>query len=215
MNPHSNLASLYRYFYMTDKLPNNLCIYFWGLLLLFICLPFTWLAMIFNYFNNPIQRKEYKSYDDNIIYYYTMSYKSIPTMIGFFFSFLTISVSICIIAFLAKCGISETYFVNRTNSAIFTLLSLYVYGLIFIFISICLFFGIIHLVRLLPKKSLETNEEYLTRLNKDLKRMEHKRNNPNFITLACRWLIAFKEKNCPLLDWDYTKKEINEKKTST
>ena len=29
--------------------------------------------------------------------------------------------------------------------------------------------------------------------------------NPSFLTLMWRWIVAFKEKNCPLITWDYTK----------
>jgi hypothetical protein len=211
MNPHSRLASFYRYFYMTENLPNNLCNYFWGLMLAFVCLPFVWLAMLINYINHPIKRKEYQE-DGKIIYYYDTPFEPCATGYGIIFTFINLIIGIATIELISKLGISTaTLTFGLTNIKL--LFYIYGVGILAIASSIGLFFGYMALMRLIPdKKEKElTDEEYWAKRDaediKERERREYKLNNPSLITLAWRWLKAFKEKNCPMIDWDYSKQK--------
>ena len=210
MNPHSKLASLYRYFYMEETLPNNLCNYFWGLFFAIICLPFTWLAILHNRVYNPITKHENK-YANKTLHYYTTPFKPLPTALGLIFTVFTFVIgAVTLIIFEKITGVNTRAFINQSTIPI-GVIKMYMIGILGIIGSIGLFNVLIALLRLLPKKAPETEEEFYARLTKEnqrnKERMEHKRNNPNIFTLAWRWLVAFKEKNCPLIEWDYTKKE--------
>jgi hypothetical protein len=72
LDPHSTLASLYRYFYLEAELPNNLCSYFWKLAIMFVSLPFVWMALIIN--------KGIKSVDEIIRGVYSCYSKNTPDL---------------------------------------------------------------------------------------------------------------------------------------
>ena len=53
----------------------------------------------------------------------------------------------------------------------------------------------------------ESHEKEMLKINRDIEKGKYRRENPSILTLACKRLVAFKEKNCPMITWDYTKKE--------
>ena len=61
-----------------------------------------------------------------------------------------------------------------------------------------------------------TQEEKDERKRKELEEFEkykadkqHKLDNPNFIMLTWKALVAFKEKNCPVITWDRNEEIID------
>lgn len=212
MNPHTKLASFYRYFYMTEKLPNNLCTYFWGLMLAFILTPLTWLAMLHNRIYNPIKKKTY-TYEDKTTYYYDTPYKPVATAFGLGFTLLAFCIgAVTLISFGKLTGIDTRNFIG-SSSVILGCIKIYAIGLLTVFGTIALFYLLMAIWRLIPKKEpkKETDEEYYARRkaeNKaEMERRIYKENNPTIFTLAWKWLVAFKEKNCPIITWDYTKED--------
>lgn len=210
MNPHSKLASFYRYFYMEENLPNNLCNYVWSLLFAFACTPLTWLAMLHNRIYNPIRKEKRVNYMGQLMYYYKTPYKPIQTGVGIIFSFLAFMIGAVTLKIFEHISKVE---IIRPSEILLGCIKIYGVGILTVFTSIALFYGLMFLWRLIPKKKEkeETNEEFHARMdarNKaEMERRIYKENNPSFLTLVWRWLVAFKEKNCPMITWDYTKEK--------
>lgn len=214
MNPHSNLASFYRYFYMTENLPNNLCNYFWGLLFAFVCLPFVWTAMLLNRILTPIKLKEYDMGEgEKKKYGYSKPYNPFTTGFGVIFTTMIIVIGMVTLRIL----LGKTFGHNGDGLNVFgtspyaIILYLYCVGLLTVLGGVVTFLILMFLWRLLPNKTPETDEEFYAKLTAksqiEKERIERRRTNPSFLVLTWRWLVAFKEKNCPLITWDYTKKD--------
>lgn len=236
LNPHSNLASFYRYFYLRETLPNNLCNYFWGLVFAFSCFPFVWIAMLINRYKKII------SYDEtpvNIFEYYedekgcnkskiigtkkkdeyeVQRFSQTPTGYGFAFTFFAILIGVLTSGLSLKAGYDFSFMHSFSLPLFFV--KLYLLGVFSAIIVIILFILIVELhVFLYSFKKELTLEELLLREEKKTikmnKRWEKERNrevNPNFLTLTWRWIVAFKEKNCPIITWDYDNDNNTNKK---
>lgn len=213
MNPHTNLASFYRYFYMREQLPNNLCNYFWNLIFAFICLPFVWTAMLLNRILTPIKLKEYDMGEgEKKKYYYSTPYDPIKTGYGIVFTFLLLIIGGVMLRLVYGKTLEHGNVIDAFGTSAYArLLYVYCVGILTVLCGVTAFFILMFLWRMLPKKAPETDEEYEARRTaenqKDRERMERRRTNPSFIVLTWRWIVAFKEKNCPMLEWDYTKKD--------
>lgn len=81
LNIHSTLAKFYRAFWNKTELPNNLCSYFWSLLIAFVFLPFTFPAVILNEILIPFYYSEHKKK-------YEIKENRINTAMGILFNFL-------------------------------------------------------------------------------------------------------------------------------
>ena len=213
LNPYSRLASFYRYFYITGSLPNNLCSYFWSLLFAFVTLPFVWTAVFINRFNKRIVFKTY-TYGETGKYetrkYYDVDSDRVNTLYGLVFTFLAFLLGVITLGLTQKVtgiNLDVLSFGFKNWIAMFYL---YGIGIVTAFASVGLFFIVMALIRLIPTPPELTDEEYYVMLKKrsqkQFEKMEYKRLNPSFLTLTGRWLVAFKEKNCPLITWDYEKK---------
>ena len=191
-NAHSFLASLYRHTNIKN-VPNGLCDFVWGLLFGIIMLPFTWLVIVFNLSNKSIEyneyRKEYSFYGAEKPLSGTL-YSLACIVIG---AFVVISIDK-----LSSCGLKA--YLNSIDTLLFIGIT-YVIGILTIAFFIFLIWGIVRLVDVYEKKypkvhSYETHEY-----------VEPKVKTPSIFVLFWRGIVAYKEKNCPLITWDYTNKK--------
>ena len=233
MNPHSRLASFYRHFYLVGTLPNNLCLYFWSLLLAIVITPFVFSAMISNWFNKQITYHEHKEdewgYTSNFEWvilepklkqYYSVNPSKLPTSTGLILNIIFLAVGALIINLMS-------YFLNNDLFKIFSninsgyfVINLIVINLIIIIIGLVssfiiyysIIFSFIFLCDLYNKikgedKKIddydEIEKQYIIRRNALIEKKRYRSENPNFIRLCFRWLKAKKDKNCPILKWDY------------
>lgn len=210
MNPHSKLASFYRYFYLTEKLPNNLCNYCWGLVLAIICTPFVWPAIAINMFN-----KEIYLYEDKQFQMYSVRGKKTATSMGIVFSFFILVIGAVTIILLEKMDI-----INHVHAKNLSFLFiLYLVGISTVAFSILMFYFFVAITRIIDSfkneltedereaKYLAENRRYAEKYEKDWENKKYREANPRFYTLMWRWIVAIKEKNCPMITWDYTKKK--------
>lgn len=205
LNPHSRLASFYRYFYLTGDLPNNLCNYFWGLIVAFVCFPFVWTSIFLNYLTDKICYLP-------TINRYCVGYKPLPTPVGLVFNIFIFIIG-CVGFKLLGFIFSQTimFFLLDHMFVVSALIFLYFLGLITILVVVVVFNIIVGLVRFATsfKKKLTEEELRLQEEKETQKYTEYwankrkKEANPNFLVLTWRWLVAFKEKNCPIITWDY------------
>ncbi len=223
-NPHSRLASFYRYFYLVTDLPNNLCTYFWKLLFAFIWFPLVWPAMLINYLNKKIvlEYNTHNEYDKNWRILstekrcrYLKRHNALENGNGALLTLLILFI-----------GVFTCYYITFNCSAIFFnidifksigvicgALIIYGTGLLVVFTAIAYFVIGIDIVRLFSKVKKVLTQEELDALQakKDAEheamceRDRYRAANPNFIILTWRWIVAFKERNCPLITWEYNK----------
>jgi hypothetical protein len=208
MNPHSNLASFYRQVYLEDELPNNLCNYFWAIIFGIITLPFTWLILLFNYSKGYIKKYQLENTDGITQYYYAVHCQSLPTRYGFMGTIAIWMLGALTVVFISiLTGHQPKEFTNALTIPML-IISVYLIGIASLFTCIGLFMSAIAIWRLIPKKPVkeETEQERKMReFNEKLNAVRQR--DPNIFTLAWRWLVAFKEKNCPLITWDYSKEK--------
>lgn len=230
LNPQSRLATFYRYFYLTNTLPNNLCAYFWALFFAFIFLPFVWIAVIINYKQNKIKRYKDSKYIfknnvvvDNISFYrYLVSNDAMKTMSGFFLTLLAMIIGATVYA-----GVLQLNPVVVNNMGLFKALTfLYLVGILSVLSIILIILIIIGLFKIINtliysikkeptleqklEKERKTMEYEEKRREKEREKEKYREDNPNFLAIAWRWVVAFKEKNCPLLEWNYEIKSADE-----
>lgn len=229
-NPHSSLASFYRYFYLVETTPNNLCDYFWKLLIALICFPFVWPAMAINRYNKVVwfDTALYNiwEYDEvaghNICRgekplnrYRIRVSQSHTTAIGALYSLVFFIAGIFSSGVLYKFFHIDLLTNGNPNVSFHLLYMLYITGVICIFSSIGLFFIIVAVCRFLSKFKKQLSQEekealylanekrYVERSKRCQERRARRQANPNFIILLFRWFKAIKEKNCPIIEWDY------------
>ena len=137
---------------------------------------------------------------------YYVSNNAMHSLFGLIFSFSTMAIGMFTISILITFG------VRFEKTDVITALSIfYGFGLITIITSILVYHLIILVSRfisyLFPKKDTETDEEAREKRLKKSKELEEKRlrreANPSIFVLAWRWIVAYKEKNCPIIYWDY------------
>jgi hypothetical protein len=212
-----SLANFYRYFYAKDTLPNNGCDYFWLLCLGFILMPFVWPAVLLNMWNDKITLRETTRYDINsethvpYTYYSINSTGFIQTGLGILLNFLLIILGGLILSIFYKYHPSLSIF--HIKSFILTMLLLYAIGLSCIGLA---YYGGAYLLGLLIKigpKRPETPEEwdayYDKQEAKEKARREayiYRQSHPGFFKMIGMRFMSYKEKNCPIIEWEETKK---------
>jgi hypothetical protein len=224
-NPHSRLASFYRYFYLTSSLPNNLCNYFWGLTLAVILLPFVWIALAINRYHNIIKfdttqintwkydekGNSTKSGSKPLNEYRVYEWNRHSTSMGLLFTFFSIVIGFIVGAILFKGLGVDLMPKEYVHGGFVCVTILYIIGLISGFSLFILGLLSISLVRLLSSFQKEKTQEeeeaenakYIAKNEADAKKRLYRRNNPYFIVLAWRYLVALKEKRCPIITWNY------------
>lgn len=220
LNREGNLASFYRYFYLTGDMPNNFCNYFWLLVIAFICTPFTWPAQLYNWYNKKITLRNSTKWREGVeisYTYYDVGYQPVQTVIG-----LILNLILCVLGMLYTGPFYKFMPVCRqffdSIPGLLIIPALITSGLIGSFILYYFFIAIGTLIgKIFKVKSPETDEEWAEyyekqRLKKEAnaKRKEYRKNNPNFIKMIGIWFKAYKEKNCPIIEWDEVKPETNE-----
>lgn len=203
LNPHGLMARLYRNFYNTGVLPNNLCPYFWKLIFAIIALPFVYPALIINYLDEPFYYEkwyydEYKSFrgGGNMKIAW-----GLPINIGLLFV--------------------GAWFSKLVYPNIFEYMAIwkyYVNGLIIV-VSLVLFFKLLAFAirKLFPAKpAKEMNEEEWEahlieedkkwELKHQKKRERKERWQRSFVYLTWRAFVAWKDRVCPQIEWKIDKK---------
>lgn len=189
LSTHNQLAMLYRNFYNRSFLPNNLCNYFWLLLVALICTPFVYPVLILNKFISPFEW----SYSQ---YYRRSSYNNIPIVIGVVFN---------VLIFLFGILLSQMIY----GRSIFNLLELheiYTNGIILTSIVLTLIVTIVFIIKKIPYHE-ETDEEWELKYKaknakQQLKELRYKQ---SFRYLLVQRFKAWKNNNCPIIEWDTSK----------
>ena len=196
LNIHGTLAKFYRAFWNDTDLPDNLCSYFWKLVLAFIFLPICFPMMIINALTSP--------------YYYTdkddwgrSGYKG-----GWDRSSSLYGALINALIFLIGVGISQGVFGEL--SKYMSIWKFYANGVLF---SVALILSVALIILLckaigsiIPKKEEKvlTEEEELAdrkkRYDEYLKKEARKQKSLWYLTK--KMFIAWKDKNCPLIEWN-------------
>jgi hypothetical protein len=210
LNINSNLASLYRYFYLTTELPNNLCTFRQGLLIAMVCIPFVLPALLLNryVYKTFVQKTYFDEYDKEYTVYRKLN-NEVPTFIGILIYIGFLGLGGITIRFLWWVGILSTEFANEWPVYI-QLLIILGFGLGTTFLSVISVLSIFEAWTKIKKiKEPKTQEEWdifwKKQEEKDkantLKRIK-KEKNPGFWKILCTRIKAIKEKNCPIIEWD-------------
>lgn len=196
LNIHGSLAKFYREFYNRTKLPNNLCNYFWSLVLAFIFLPFVYPVLIINRIFFPYY------YDKDMYKEYRESAERVSTIFGLLINFLFIAIGLL----FQKIVYGDLY------SKIIPVWKTYTNGfisIVAIVFSIWIIFHIVKfIIKLFPKKHIEKEElsakelEELEKLWQEKQRKKQLKKEKSFWYLLKKYFIAWKDKNCPIIEWD-------------
>ena len=180
-NANSILIKYYLNFYRESFLPNNLCTYTWKLLLALICWIFVWTAIYINKKTAPL------IYDKiNNIYHRNLK-TSISTSNGILLNWILLIFGVFL-------------FNNKKIIYIDNLFLSYCLSIITVFIIYHIgFFIIIKSIKNMPKT---------VKVKKIKKIKIKKEKNPNniFNLISARYR-AFKDNNCPLIEWEYKEKD--------
>lgn len=215
MNPYTALASFYRYFYSTAELPNNLCNYTWKLVFAIICLPFVWTQLLINILHKRIYESSKTEWNGKAYVKTTCFNVQYDTsvVLGLLYTILYLFLGLIVFSILEKIGFDLNVLLPK--GMVITILSrFYLVGVLLFGLCIGLFFLIINIARLVTKlKGVPTAEELALKkakidaiFDKLIEREKYREQNPNIFKLIWRGIVAFKEKNCPIITWDYTKK---------
>lgn len=218
LNIHSNLASLYRYFYLTSELPNNLCSYFWKLLIAVVCSPLVLPALLINrYVYNTFVLKNVESYDRSTGKYtevqeYRNYNEHIPTPVGFLLNVLSLLIGGLSIEFFTWIGLFTKGFGEGWGIPL-QLLFIFFMGIATIFSVFFLIYFIFTVWKKIDEiKKPKTPEEWDVYFEKQKVKEEKKRlqkiereKNPGFFKILWIRLVAFKENNCPRIEWESKK----------
>jgi hypothetical protein len=173
LSKNSISAKLYQWFYLTNNLPNNLCPYFWKLLLMYV--------LIIPYFivSLPCLISDYKEYFDSKKYYWQSFNERFFVGLAFYF--------ILFIIFLMLTALSHI-FINYTKDSLFFYFSMV--GFCFWLLGIV--FLIIHLIT-----SISNKIKYRRNLINDDDDDNEKKPN-----IVIEFIKAKYNNYCPKIDWE-------------
>lgn len=187
INGHSFLASFYRHTYLKN-IPHGLCDYVWGLVFAFLIFPFTWTVILLNKIDESIKFDEFRGN-------YTF-FGAIKTSNGPFHTMIILVISLFSSALLdANCS---DLMKNYLNSLSFFNGILVMYGVGIL--GCILIASIIYLIYIIFK----TISDNIPEKEKEFKPYVPK--SPSMLKLLWLGIVAFKDKNCPIMVIDYTKK---------
>jgi amino acid transporter len=210
LNIHNNLASLYRYFYLTSELPNNLCSYFWKLLIAIVCTPLVLPSLLLNrYGSNTFVLKTYVDHNGNECSDYRKYNESVPTGVGLLLNVVITMVGGLMIALLTWIGLLDKDFGNNFP-VIMQILTIFGFGLATIVTVILSVLGIGNAWNKIEDMNKpKTQEEWDRFWNKEEEKDKAKRlkliekeKNPGFFKILWARIKAAKEKNCPIIEWE-------------
>lgn len=194
LNIHGSLARLYMEFYNTSDLPNNLCAYFWKLVVAIIfsipCYP----AMIINALTSKIEwSKAFKRY------YVDSSRMNV--VFGLFFNFIFLMIGILITG--------KIY--GGRYLRYMAIWKIYLNGIMYSVLIGGGIIGIIALVILVMKNRDKNEKSYVDMTPEerttlwDEQEKKRLRKEGSFWNLTKKAFMAWKEKNCPILEWNSNK----------
>jgi len=186
LNAHSGLASLYRYFYLTTKLPKFLCDYIYRVLFMFICLPFVWMVILINKSQNKIQFNTHTNE-------YELEWNPLPTVIGIVFTLGIVIIGIfgsVLFKGIFRIELVDTESIKNTPL-------LYVIGLISVILSVVFFFIVNGITYIVSKLKIKTKIDVKINLNKKYK----------FLSLLWYKFSSFRRKKCVIITWEYSKEK--------
>lgn len=201
LNIHSSLAHFYRNFYDTPKLPDNLCSYFWKLVIAFICAPFIWPTIVTSAFTRPYRYStETKAY--------TYGGENIGLFLGFLSNFIFL-----VLGF----GFLDIFY-GKGTSNIVSIWKIYVDGVMSAIIITAGFILFFHFLKFLIKTAenfrnkgkrygdmtLEEKTAYWDEIERKKKEKEERRKK-TFWYIAKQYFIAWKDKHCPRIEWEDNK----------
>lgn len=196
LNPHGLMARLYRNFYNTGGLPNNLCPYFWKLVIAIISFVFVWPVIVINSLLSPYYyKKEY--YDD--WKEFTGGINRIPTAIGIILNLLLfLSGGLLTVMIYGKSAVEYVGFSG-----------VYINGIIIVVAAVLFFKLAGFLLDLIPKKKKKIltyeEEDELWRIQREKKRLKREKWEQSFVYLCWKAFIAWKDRVCPQIEWKYDK----------
>jgi hypothetical protein len=197
LSTHNKLAMLYREFYSKEDLPNNLCNYFWSLLIAVICTPLVWPALIINKFLAPFEWREGDSFGKYENPYYSRGYRSeVPIILGFLIN-----------CFLFLFGLLFTEMFYGNTLQFMSLYKIYFNGVLGIAIGILVITLFVKLITYLANRNPDSDEVRRAKMDlyyekQKLKSIKYKQ---SFRYLVFQRIKAWKEQNCPLITWSNTK----------
>lgn len=186
---HSLKSSFYRHTYLKN-IPHGLCDYVWGLFFALLALPFTWTIILYNVIKKNI------TFDKDANKYH-FEYGTEKPAKGVYYTLVIMCVGLFSIVLIDTMCASYAKSLLNSVSLYKGLGLVYCFGLlgcVTIFCTGYLTFIIFCFVSdVIPEKK-----------PKIVKTSEDKK--PSTIKLIWLWLKAVKEKNCPIMAIDYTKK---------
>jgi len=200
LNPHGLLAKLYRAFYNETKLPNNLCNYFWKLILAIILSPLLWPMLLINGVTYPIERDEDNKYYGG----YMRSSNLYGALInGLMFIFGVLATE----KYYGRGFVNYIHpFKMYLNGIVVSVIALSGITVIIGFIYLCsVVFNYFDEKKEKEKYNYEeeTEAEYLKRKEQEIALMEERelKKQKSLWYLSKKMFFAWKEKNCPLIEW--------------
>lgn len=191
LNETGFLAKYYGNFYNTLNKPNNLCAYFWKLLIALICYPFIFPIFHLNNLMYPIYEKDEKNP-------YNKCNRS-PIALGIFINIMFGMVGMLV---------NNLYFGDIAHHM--GVFKTYCNGFLTITLIVIVVVGIFKLIKLIPttpKPELTYDEEVIKYQEKNLKRYERKMKwQQSFIYLTWEFIKAKKNDYCPRIEWISKKK---------
>ena len=154
---------------------------------------------------------------------YAKKFDTVNTAFGLIFTllaFLVGGLSFGMILRLSNFNIIEHVLGNEKGYL--PMFLIYLIGIATAITFILLFVLIVWMVtfvsKFIPEKKSKTTVDVLEDWDKEWRDSQAKREakaarllrrqtNPNFFILTWRWMVAFKEKNCPIITWDYEQKK--------
>jgi len=219
LNRDGSLATFYRYFYKVDTLPRDGCNYFWLCLLAIILTPFVWPALVWNMRTKRITLNTSTKYiggkEVRYTYYYIHNYGWHQTGLGAVYNFILFVVGAMFLGLLYKLpGSAAIFSIGDSIPFIFAFILIQLSGILGIAI---VYYGGMYLIKWIAaiwpeKKQPQTEEEWDEYYRKEAEenkkireREDYKEKHPNFFKLIIMRIVSFKEKRCPIIEWDETK----------
>lgn len=208
LNSDSRIASFFRYFYGKDEMPKDFCTYFWLLVLATVLTPFVWPALAINRIGNKITKRT-----NGVIKEYYVAHDFIQTPYGIIFNLFLFLIGGFSMMALTRIGIFSKDFGDNWP-LLGILLYLIAFGVLTIIAIIFAFKVIGYFVRMIKayreanKIPLTEEEEYQLALKERDRRIERERRkieNPGIFRIIRLRIKAYKEKNCPIIEWENKK----------
>lgn len=196
LNIHGTLAKCYRAFWNDTDLPNNLCSYFWKLILAFILTPICYPMIIINSIMSPYYYREKDEWGNSG---YSGGWDRGSSAYGGLINALI---------FIIGVATSQAFYEGMINYM--PAWKLYANGLLLLALLILVVASIIYgcklIAKIIPTKEEkeETEEEIIASRKKRYEEYFKKevKKQKSLWYLIKKMFIAWKDKNCPIIEWN-------------